>query len=113
MREAKARAARRGCTLATLVSEALVHSFETRADVPETDDFEASQRWFQRNRERLRRRHPGEYVAVVKNAILDHDRDFDTLASRVFATIGVRPVFMPHLGVASAVVRARSPRIRP
>jgi len=70
-----------------------------------------SMRWFEANRERLLRRYRDQYVAVDRNQVIDHDRDFDVLARRIFAKLGTRPVFMPKVTVEERVVRIPSPRV--
>jgi hypothetical protein len=66
--------------------------------------------WYEKHRRDLLRRHAGEYIAVVDRRVLDHDRDFAALAERVFARLGVRPVFMPRVEDGEARARVRSPR---
>ena len=117
VREAKVAAARRGSTLAELVTTALVRdaAYEVTGP-PDTspyapdEDLAQAIAWFERNRERLVKKHPGEYVAIVGGAVADHDRDFETLATRVFARYGVRSVFMPRVERSERPVRVRSPR---
>jgi hypothetical protein len=114
VREAKAAAARRGVTLAGFVADTLTRALEQHEAPPRGDsgsDLRREQRWFERHRERLLRKHAGEYVAIVGEAVLDHDADFESLAERVFASQGVRDVFMPRLSAGQAAVRIRSPRV--
>lgn len=111
VREAKAVAARRGLTLAGLLSEALEQSLS--GDTPREavgQGLAESRRWYDRHRERLRVRYRGQFVAVVGRAVVDHDRSFDALAGRVFARFGPRPVWMPRVDSAEARARVRSPR---
>jgi len=63
--------------------------------------------WYAENRARLLRRYPGQYVAIVGRAVIDHDRDFEALADRVFGRLGVRPLFMPRVTSDAPVARAR------
>jgi hypothetical protein len=113
VREAKARAARRGATLGTIVSEALARSLEDDgARTNELDrELRASERWYARQQPRLLKRYRGQYVAIHDRAVVDHDRDFAALAARVFARLGVRPVFMPRVVEREEAVRIRSPRL--
>ena len=113
VREAKAKAARRGVTLATVVSEALTRALEDD-DVPtgEVDrELRASERWYARQRPSLLKRYRGQYVAIRDGAVIDHDSEFAALAARVFARLGVRPVFMPRVLEREEPVRIRSPRV--
>lgn len=115
VREAKAAAARRGCTLAALLSEAIERSLNgdtSRESVVE--GLEESRRWYHRHRERLRAQYQGQYLAVVGRAVVDHDRSFEALADRVFARFGARPVWMPRAEAGESRARVRSPRrVRP
>jgi hypothetical protein len=112
VRETKAAAARQGLTLADMVSRALERSLsedDVRADGSE-HELRDSIRWYERHRRDLLRRYPGEFVAVLKRKVLDHDLDFEALAGRVFARVGVRPIFMPHVQPGEPRARVRSPR---
>lgn len=111
VREAKAAAARRGSTLASLVSDSLAQSLRDEAPgmAPE-DGLRENKLWYERNRRRLLARYRGEYVAVVDRTVVDHDRDFSALAARVFARHGGRPVFAPRVQEREPRARLRSPR---
>ena len=111
VREVKAMAARRGQTLTTLISETLARSLtvEGESQAP-SDDLERDMAWYRKNRAALLRRYHGQYVAIVDGAIVDHGRNFDALATRVFARFGNRNVYMPRVQTGEATVRIRSPR---
>lgn len=114
VREAKAAAARRGVTLAGFVAETLARALEQIDALPHGEsrsDLRREQRWFERQRERLLRKYQGQYVAIVGEAVLDHDSDFEALAERVFASQGVRDVFMPLVSASQPAMRVRSPRV--
>lgn len=117
VREAKATAARRGITLAALVAEALqgaVRTVDRRAKAGRAQSARGlaeSMRWFEANRARLLRRYRDQYVAIDRNRVVDHDRDFAPLARRVFARLGARPVFIPKVTAEERVVRVPSPRL--
>jgi hypothetical protein len=122
VREAKAAAARRGITLGALVAEALQRqvtapSVGRRSVRGKTvsggvaEGLAESMRWFAANRARLVRRYRGQYVAIERNRVIDHDRDFHALARRVFARLGPRPVFMPKVTAEERVVHVPSPRL--
>ncbi len=111
-REAKAVAARRGSTLAALVSESLERSFGPDASTARAtdDELEDDMRWFEASRARLLRKYSGQWVAIANHRVLDADDDFGALAERVFARGGVRPIYMPRVERGQTVVRIRSPR---
>ncbi len=115
VREAKATAARRGITLAALVAEALqeaVGTVDRRAKAGRAaQGLAESMHWFEANRARLLRRYRDQYVAIDRNRVIDHDRDFAALARRVFARVGARPVFIPKVTAEERVVHVPSPRL--
>ncbi|MDR7521831.1 MAG: DUF5678 domain-containing protein [Armatimonadota bacterium] len=82
-----------------------------KAAADATGRLAESMRWFKANRHRLLRRYRGQYVAVDRGRVIDHDRDFDALARRVFARLGPRPVFMPKVTAEERVVSVPSPRL--
>ncbi len=111
VREAKAAAARRGSTLAALVSDSLARSLgEDTPGEPSASGLRESRDWFERNRRALLARHRGEYVAVIDREVVDHDREFSPLAERVFARHAGRPVFIPRVRERDEPARLRSPR---
>jgi antitoxin component of RelBE/YafQ-DinJ toxin-antitoxin module len=111
VREAKAVAARRGITLTELVREALRSVVGETADPGNERALEESVRWYHANHGRLLRRYRDQYVAIEGRKVIDHDRDFDALARRVFARLGNRPVFMPKVTGTERVARLPSPAV--
>jgi len=119
-RKAKAAAARRGVTLARVVAEALERTLaaDDKGHAP-ADSFAARDAlaeaiaWYEHHRPTLGREYGGEYIAIVDGAVIDHDRDFEPLATRVFNLLGTGPVFMPRVGRGERIARVRSPhRVR-
>jgi hypothetical protein len=111
VREAKAAAARRGSTLAALVSDSLARSLgEDAPGEPSGNGLRESRLWYERNRQGLLARYRDEYVAVIDRAVVDHDRDFSALAERVYARDAGRPVFIPRVQEKDEPARLRSPR---
>jgi hypothetical protein len=108
VREAKAAAAREGRTLGNWVSDTLARATGAAGAAVRTGTLRDDLAWYESNRHRLERRHPGEYVAIVRRRVVDHDADFDALARRVFARYGTRSICMPRVGRNE--VRVRSPR---
>ena len=113
VREAKAEAARQGKTLAKIVAEGL--TLALRGSPPQqatTDELGPDVQWYERNRVSLLERYRGEYIAIVDGAAVDHDRDFERLARRVFGRFGTRSIFMPRVMDGSEQIQVRSPRLR-
>ena len=114
-REAKAEAARRGMSLTAFAKEALATALrQGTAGTDQPDGIEAIRpdlEWFEANRQRLLRRYPNEFVAILNRTIVDHDREFAGLVQRVFAKYGVRSIAMPQVTAQERVVHLASPRI--
>jgi hypothetical protein len=111
VRAAKAVAAREGRTLGSWVSERLARATggaDPARDPLGEDELRNDLAWYASNEAVLGARHPGEYVAIVHQAVVDHDSDFEALAGRVFARFGARSICMPRVGRRQ--VRVRSPR---
>jgi hypothetical protein len=135
VREAKAAAARRGVTLAAFVSEALASTLglqtpggpvargpsgapTDRASGGAASDrarppagLEAEMAWYDAHRRTLIPRYRGQYLAIANQKVIDHDKDFDRLARRVFARLGPRPVFMPKCVDGERVVTLATPKV--
>jgi len=110
VRALKARAALRGMTLTTLVTDALRRALgeEPGGDLK---PLEADMAWYEAHRRQLLRRYSGEYLAIIGGRVLDHDPDFSALADRVFEKAGVRPIFMPQCVKGDHIVHLRSPHV--
>jgi hypothetical protein len=109
VREAKAAAAREGVTLAQWITGRITGGSAAAVPGPEASvDLAADFAFYEAERGELERRYPGEYVAIVERAVVDHDASFEALAARVFRKHGTRPVCMPLVGRTE--VRVRSPR---
>lgn len=109
VRELKARAARRGLTLTALAIDALTRALGTESQ-GDVQPLEADMAWYDAHKRQLLRRYAGQYLAIADRRVLDHDPDFSALAARVFAKVGVRPIFMPQCVATDQVVHLRSPR---
>jgi hypothetical protein len=114
VRELKARAARQGLTLTALSIAALTRAARAARETARQDDLsplEADMAWYKTHRRQFCRRYPREYLAILDRRVLDHDPDFSALAARVFAKVGIRPVFMPQCVETDGPVHLRSPRL--
>lgn len=109
VREAKAAAAREGLTLGRWVSTRLAEATgSAHCGHAGADLLQADMAWFEEHEPSLARRYVGQYVAIVQKKVIDHDKDFDALARRVFSKYGAGPVCMPKVGRGE--VHLRSPR---
>ncbi len=110
VRSLKAQAAFRGMTLTAFVIDIL-----SRAAGEDTGaalrPLESDMTWYEAHKSRLLRRYRGQHLAILDRRIIDHDRNFNTLARRVFAKVGVRSIFMPLCIDGERVVHVRSPHL--
>jgi len=112
VREAKAEAARRGVSLTALAREALARALgKGGRDDEGIRSIRPDLEWFQANRKRLARRYRNEYIAIINRRVVDHDRDFGSLAMRVFAKYGYRSIAIPLVTAEEPVAHIRSPRV--
>ena len=110
VRALKAKAALRGTTLTDFLIDALRRALGEEAD-GDLNVLDAEMAWYESHKRRFLRRYPGEYLAIIGSRVLDHDHDFSALADRVFAKVGIRPVYMPQCVAEERVVHLRSPQI--
>jgi len=112
VREAKTAAARRGKTLTSIVCEALARSLGMEgATQDRDDDLHGDMQWYRQHHSKLLRQYRDEYVAIVDAAVVDHGRDFNALATRVFARFGNRNIYMPRVQPSEPTLRIRSPKL--
>jgi hypothetical protein len=113
VREAKSAAARQGTTLAAVVQQALERYLADNPDVrpDELEPLAKDMTWYEANKPKLLRRYAGEYVAIIDGKVVDHDKEFSTLAQRVFRRHGVRATFMPKVLHGERVVNLPSPQV--
>jgi hypothetical protein len=57
------------------------------------DPFAAERHAFERQRAKLLRRFPGQFVAFYQGRIVGHDQDDEALAARLFAELGDAPFY--------------------
>ena len=56
---------------------------ESATDV--ISDFECNNRWISENYDKLKKQYNNQWVAVLKNAVVDHDSDLKKLVKRLKA----------------------------
>lgn len=111
VRAVKVLAAKRGTTVRDVVAEALEatvrDSVSRPVEVPY--DLQADIAWYESNRETMMEQHPGEFLAIVDQRVVDHDADFAALAERTLQRYD-RPVLMPDTRRQRRTVHLRTPR---
>lgn len=114
VRLAKLEAARRGQPLGRVVGDLVRQALSSGTAANEADGGDvlaADTAWFESERARLFKKYPREYVAIIAQRVVDHDRAYDSLSRRVFAKHGVRSILMTKVTREPRVIRLRSPRI--
>lgn len=56
---------------------------ETQAMIQQMEGFERDMDWLQRHYDNLAGKYPDEYVAVLDEKVVDHDRDLRRLMGRI------------------------------
>ncbi len=74
-------------------------------------EMQAERNAFERKRAQLMRRYPGKYVALLGGQIVDHDRDDEALAARMFKKFGDAPFYLARLEETPAVYELPSPEL--
>lgn len=110
VRRLKAEAALRGTTLTALAAEILSRA-AGEDDREGLKPLAADMAWYKAHKRQLLPRYRGQHLAILNRRVIDHDRDFNTLAQRVFAKVGVRPIFMPLCIEGERTVHLRSPHL--
>ena len=78
---------------------------------PMEDGLETERRAFQRQRAQLMRRYPGQFVALSGGRVVDHDKEDETLAARMFRKLGDAPFYIARLEDNPTVYEVPSPEL--
>lgn len=78
----------------------------------ERREYEKGKRYFQRHRQELERKFPGEYVAIWKDHVISHSDSFGQVAETAYSQVGCHDMYMPQVGKARKILQLRSPRLR-
>jgi len=82
------------------------------APLPSPDDeWERDRQAFEVMRGELLKTHKGQFVAILNNQVVDADVEIGTLAKRVYARFGYRPIYMQKVTEQPRVARIFSPRV--
>ena len=75
--------------------------------------IEVEQRAYEAQHAELSTRYTGEYIAMHRGQVIDHDSDRVALSRRVRASYGNAPILItPVLAEARQTIRVRSPHLR-
>ena len=75
------------------------------------DEWEQARQAFEQMRSKLLKTHEGQFVAILNNQVVDADAEIGTLARRVYARFGYRPIYMQKVTEQPRVARIFSPRV--
>ena len=70
-----------------------------------------AQKYFAENQKSLRKKYHGKYIAIWNNKVIDSDRDFSKLATRVYKLYGYQTIYMPLIDGKKSVMKIPSPRV--
>lgn len=71
----------------------------------------ADHRAFVRQRIQLRRRYPDQFVALAGGRVVDHDKDDEALAARMFRKFGNAPFYLARLEEKPVICEIPSPEL--
>ena len=69
------------------------------------NEWEQARQAFERMRSELLKTHRGQFVAILHNQVVDADAEIGTLARRVYARFGYRPIYMQKVTEQPRVAR--------
>ena len=75
------------------------------------ESLRVERRAFERQRTQLMRRYPGEYVALCGGRVVDHDKEDEVLAARMFARFGEKVFYIARLEQNPTVYEVPSPEL--
>ena len=78
---------------------------------PVEDSLATERRAFERQRAQLMRRYPGQFVALSGGRVVDHDKEDETLAARMFRKLGDAPFYIARLEDNPTVYEVPSPEL--
>ena len=73
--------------------------------------FQEAKKYFQENTAQILGKYKGEFIAILDNAVVDHDTEFSELAKRVCEKFGYQSIYMPFVESEPRVLRIPSPRV--
>ena len=75
------------------------------------EKFQEAKKYFQENRTQILEKYTGNFIAILDNAVVDHDRKFSELAKRIYEKFGYQTIYMPFVESEQRVLRIPSPRV--
>ena len=78
---------------------------------PAEEDLAAERHAFERQRAQLMRRYPGQYVALSGGRVVDHDKQDEALAARMFRKFGDATFYIARLEQSPTIYEVPSPEL--
>ena len=75
------------------------------------ENLAAERHAFERQREQLMRRYPGQYVALSGGRVVDHDKQDEALAARMFRKFGDAAFYIARLEQRPTIYEVPSPEL--
>lgn len=73
--------------------------------------FQEARKYFQENKTQILEKYRGNFIAILDNSVVDHDREFSELAKRVYEKFGYQTIYMPFVEAQPSVLSIPSPRV--
>lgn len=73
--------------------------------------FQDAKRYFQEHKAQILEKYSGNFVAILDEAVVDHDKNFSELAKRIYEKFGYQTIYMPFVESKPSVLRIPSPRV--
>ncbi|TAK08965.1 hypothetical protein EPO44_01880 [bacterium] len=73
--------------------------------------LQEAKRYFQENKAQILEKYRGNFIAILDNSVVDHDKEFSELAKRVYDKFGYQMIYMPFVESEPSVLRIPSPRV--
>ena len=75
------------------------------------ENLAAERHAFERQRAQLMRRYPGQYVAMSGERVVDHDKQDEALAARMFRKFGDAAFYIARLEQRPTIYEVPSPEL--
>ena len=73
--------------------------------------FQEAKGYFQEHKAQILEKYSGNFVAILDETVVDHDRNFSELAKRIYEKFGYQAIYMPFVESEPSVLRIPSPRV--
>lgn len=78
----------------------------------ELSEYDKAKQYYLAHQEQLKKKYPGEYVAIWRGQVISHGNSFSTVAKEAYEQVGYQDIYIPKVGVAKKPLRFPSPRFR-